>query len=123
MRCPHCAALHVSTPVCAVCGLAKDAPVADAKVPGLEPTRAPVIESPPIETLPDLEPTRQSVGPVTVDPVPDIITNAEVLGETVILDELEPEPEPESPLICRACGVPNPPARVRCLACGKRLVT
>jgi hypothetical protein len=119
-------------------------------VPGLEPTRQPVMEVAVLKAA-DVIPTRAFVPEVSVEPLSGLETNEDVLGDAPVAGEpgvdltrcphcnarsahprlcdqcgrligpARAESEPPPPTVCSECGVPNPAARTKCLACGKRL--
>jgi hypothetical protein len=157
--------------VCRICGKRIDEPVEQAKMPGLEITRVaedggdvaagtmPGLEQTTydptapveVEPIPGLEATHVESLEVAVEPMPGLITNEEVLGDTRIPDEpvdtsrcprckvdlgearfcprcgyavvAKKGVDVESgPMVtCTECGVPNPQGRKRCMACGNRI--
>lgn len=128
-----------------------DADVVAAPMPGVAPTALESTPDVAVAPLPGLETTHLQTPEVAIERMPGLITNDEALGDTRIPDPPEPEnprcprckvevagerfcprcgyavvieaaKEGEAPsVVCLECGVPNPPDRTQCMACGNRM--
>ena len=136
MRCPHCASLLASRPVCLGCGLSIDLPATQPVLPGLEPTRVRVDPEPVVEALPGLEPTQRDGGSGPQDlPASDVSGAAQCprchttvtgrfcdqCGYAVAARRPPRSDEEPRRVVCSECGVPNRAERERCGSCGRSL--